>query len=341
MVSNDYSAWVKDTYPPNRLAPEEVNIFISPDSQNGVLSLEERAYLYVGQGFPLMLEGGTGTGKTTLAENLSVRLDLPFYREEGRERLSLHRSLVNPHLLNGNTVMYPGNLTLALVHEGLFFFEEAENIDPSRFVEFHSVLQHKGVDVPTHYGNFHIGPSDFPGFRVVGAGNFRYENPAFSRATLARFVWMDMSYLSDENFEKMLEADDTPDATLPKGASASKIKSKFDKIYLNMPVTDSHRKSVIRMLGNIRNSLLKGPLKLDQNPACYRRALRCYSPRLTVDDYASILMETVLYPIAARQWYSGRKEGEMEDLRKRIRKEVAGNTNLFTDSTKAIALLDG
>ncbi len=326
-----YVQWVQENYDPNILVATKVNRFLSPPPEQGCsLGLEERAYLYVFRKFPLMLEGSTGSGKTTLVENLAVRLNLPFYRAEGRERLSLMDTLVDPQMQDGKTLMYPRELTLAAIHEGIFFLEEAANIDPNKMVEFHSVLQNKQISVPTQFGSIQFDLSDIENFRIVAAGNFAYQKPNFSIASLQRYVWMVMPYMGTREFTASLRADSEGKAQLSEFTDdLRKLETRFDELYgTKVTATPRAMETLAALLTSIRDKTDKENLGFHQNQACYKRAQVCYSPGLTPDDFYQFVLETAVIPIAAKNMYLG-KQKPVDKFKEIARNEIDRHKNIF------------
>lgn len=307
-----YITWIKENYEQNYLNPEKINKFISPDESGLSLSVLERAFIYVAKGFPLMLNGGTGTGKTTLIENLSLGLEVPYYRKEGDEKLTLDKALVIPRLINGESIMYPAELTLAAIFGGLFFLEECANIGYDKMVEFHSVFQYKQLNVPTHFGNVQFNLQDIEGFRVVAAGNFDYHRPNFTDATLQRFAWINLPYLSNKQFSDALNGymkGESRYNTTSTDIELRQMQNKFKEIYPEiLQIPEQQQEGLIQMLTNIKRNIKKNMPDQDQNMACYKRAVSCYSPHLNINDFHKIFCETAIYPITAKVSYMGGQE---------------------------------
>ncbi len=343
-ITERYVQWVRQDlgYDANRLKPDEVNRFRSPLPEAGCsLNLEERAYLYLFRGFPLMLSGPTGTGKTTLAENLAVRLGLSFYQENAKKKLTLKQALVDPHIQDGDTVNHPGQLTLSCIFDGLYYIEEVATLDEDHFVEFHAPLQRKPLTVPTQFGAAQFFPYRLKNFNIIASGNFSYQRPDFSIASLQRWVWVNMPYMSRTDFAASLRSRQEGKGKLSDDmATLEQMEAKFSGLYVDQPIPARTIGAVSDMLAGIREKADKSITGIDQNPDCYYRAAECYSPGLTPADFYQIVLETVVHAILSKDLYFGR-ERKVQQFRDIAREQIMSNKNLFSGKQAEVTAVGG
>ncbi len=343
-ITDRYVQWVQQNlgYRPNMLMADEVNRFRSPLPEAGCsFSLEERSFLYLYRGFPLMLNGPTGTGKTTLVENLAVRLGLPFYQENAKKKLTLKQALIDPHIQDENTVNHPGQMTLACIFDGLYFLEECANLDEDNFVEFHAPLQKKPLTVPTQFGAAQFFPYRLDHFNIIAAGNFSYQRPDFSIASLQRWVWVDMPYMSRTDFAASLRARQEGKGKMSDDmATMEQMEAKFKALYLDQAIPAKTIGAVSDMLAGIREKADKSVIGIHQNPDCYFRAAECYSPGLTPSDFYQIVLETVVHTILSKDLYFGR-ERKVQQFRDIAREQIMSNKNLFSGKQAEVTAAGG
>lgn len=147
---------------------------------------------------PVLLTGERGTGKTTLAKNVSESLELPFYS------MSMTRQTTLSHLLgfmNVNGIYIPSQIRLAAEGGGLVLLDELDASDPNVLLCLNTI-ENGYLSFPdkvvTLHKNFRLAATCNP------QDNHRDYNgrAKLDAATLDRFDKIDID--RDEDLEKSL-----------------------------------------------------------------------------------------------------------------------------------------
>lgn len=160
----------------------------------------------------LLLQGPTGTGKTTLIEQVMARLGWPVYTigcHKGVEFQELiGRVTLNP---DGSTGWVDGPLIAAMRHGGVFNLDEMNFLDPGVAGGLNTVLQANGCLIP-ETGEYVFAHPDFrvsaTGNAIDGNGKGAYRGVQTPNiALMTRFtLGARILYMSPENEVKMLMA---------------------------------------------------------------------------------------------------------------------------------------
>ena len=160
----------------------------------------------------VLLQGETGTGKTTLIEQVAARLNWPVFV------LGCHGGLEFQELVgritlepDGSTGWADGPLIAAMRCGGIFLLDEMNFLKPEVAGGLNTILQTKAYTIPetgecvSAHPDFRIGAT---GNAIDGGGKSSYRGTQVSNiALLARFnLGIRIQYMSPEDEQKMIEA---------------------------------------------------------------------------------------------------------------------------------------
>lgn len=115
----------------------------------------------------LLLTGDTGTGKSSVIEQIAARLNIPVFALACSGRTRLAHFVGSLTLVNGNTVWRDGPLLMAMRHGGIFCGDEITRLDQGEQMALARVLDGEGITVP-ETGEV-VRPGE--GFRFLCTGN--------------------------------------------------------------------------------------------------------------------------------------------------------------------------
>ncbi|WP_095158177.1 AAA family ATPase [Pseudomonas sp. Irchel 3E13] len=171
-------------------------------------------FLYSPGGDALSLVGPTGSGKTSLLEQIAARLNWPFRKVSAHSRMEIPELVgsigLECDLATGDqrTVFRYGPLAKAMREGAIFVLDEADVLDPAVFAGLNAVLE-GGALVLAENGGEVIYPH--PNFRAVITSNTRGQGDehglhggtmAQNIATWDRYRMLEVPYLSKQ--EEML-----------------------------------------------------------------------------------------------------------------------------------------
>lgn len=216
----------------------------------------------------LLLQGETGTGKTTLVEQVACRLNWPTFVVGCHGGLEFQELIGRVTLQpDGSTGWADGPLIAAMRVGGIFLLDEMNFLKPEVAGGLNTVLQATAYSIP-ETGEVIKAHPDFriaaTGNALDGVGKSAYRGTQTSNiALLARFtLGIRVRYMSVLDEQKMLEA------------KAPGISSKVAE-YL-AEVADMARKAH-------QEGALKAPMSPRETIACARR-IQAFSGNLTGDD---------------------------------------------------------
>ena len=163
------------------------------------------------QGLPICLFGGSGVGKTTLAEQVAEALELPFYCQTVTAGMP-ESTLLGRQILNETGGMtYATTPFLEAVEKGgLFLLDEFDAIDENCALSINNLLEFGKLDIPMRTENPRV--VAHPNFRFVACANTMLNGASLIHngrnqldgATISRFDGGIFEIGYDEKLENML-----------------------------------------------------------------------------------------------------------------------------------------
>jgi len=179
-------------------------------------------WMYNPEGDACLLVGPTGSGKTSLVEQIAARLRWPTITVSAHSRMEMpeltgyNLPYTDPVSGDLQTRFVDGPLTKAMREGFIFVLDEYDTLDPAVSVGLHAVLEGRPLVIPENGGEI-IHPH--PNFRFVACGNTAGqgdENSLYAAtmqqnlATLDRFRVYEVPYI-DKKDELALLAVTSPD----------------------------------------------------------------------------------------------------------------------------------
>ena len=173
-------------------------------------------WLYAPFGDSCLLVGPTGSGKSSLAEQITNRLNWPCITVSAHSRMEMpeltgyNLPVTDPVSGDLNTKIVDGPLTQAMRHGLVLVIDEYDALDPAVTVGLHAVLEGKPLVIAENNGEL-VKPH--PNFRFVACGNTAGQGDATgvyagtmqqNLASLDRFRVIEVPYLEAENEEATL-----------------------------------------------------------------------------------------------------------------------------------------
>lgn len=168
-------------------------------------------WLYAPCGDSCMLVGPTGSGKSSLVEQVTARLYWPCVTVSAHSRMEIpeltgyNLPVTDPVSGDLNTKFVDGPLTMAMRHGFVFVLDEYDTLDPAVTVGLHAVMEGRPLVIAENGGEV-IHPH--PNFRFVACGNTSGqgdENGNYAAtmqqnlASLDRFRVFEVSYLKEDD----------------------------------------------------------------------------------------------------------------------------------------------
>ncbi|SFL28835.1 AAA family ATPase [Azotobacter beijerinckii] len=131
-------------------------------------------WLYTPCGDSALLVGPTGSGKSSLVEQLTARLNWPCLTVSAHSRMEMpeltgyNLPVTDPVSGDLNTKFVDGPLTRAMRHGFVFVLDEYDTLDPAVTVGLHAVLEGRPLVIAENGGEV-VPPH--PNFRFVACGN--------------------------------------------------------------------------------------------------------------------------------------------------------------------------
>lgn len=89
----------------------------------------------------LHLVGPTGSGKTSLLEQVCARLDSPMVSVTGHERMEVAELISSITAINGSTMTVDGPLTMAMREGAVFVINEIDLMDPGTLTGLNDIIE--------------------------------------------------------------------------------------------------------------------------------------------------------------------------------------------------------
>lgn len=159
------------------------------------------------KGRPVLLNGPTGCGKSTMIKWYAYINNLPFYMSPTGNRESTMDDIVGSWVpADPKPIKAPGALILAMVHDGIFYFEEIGPVDPGVLYGLHGVLDDRRITVQSQYGFEVVQGGE--SFKIVSSGNLdsKYTSIELSDAFLERWAQIRIGYPDKEGTIKILKS---------------------------------------------------------------------------------------------------------------------------------------
>jgi len=194
-----YSNFILSHYPVNRVK-EAVEYIDQQGEWETFCELADK-------GKPILLNGSTGCGKSTMIKWYAYINNLPFYMAPTGNRETTMDDIIGSWVpADPKPIKAPGALSLAMVHNGVFYFEEIGPVDPGVLYGLHGVLDDRKITIQSQYGFEVIEGSD--NFKMISSGNLdsRYTPIELSDAFLERWAQIKMSYPDKEGTVNILKS---------------------------------------------------------------------------------------------------------------------------------------
>lgn len=282
--------------------------FLPPDlGKDNNMDTILRYSLYTSCGMNVLLDGATGTGKTTLVEWVTQQRGMRLHDMIVDNKYTLAEAKGEAIQQTDETIVYtPGPITRFVIYGGVLFIDEIPNINHRLGRGIHGLLQFKKWKVDnTHYGLFEKAP-EHGKHMIVAAGNFSYVSPNFDRATLQRWTVIPIPSLpkfGDYTGALSFEGYDSIIQTLYpwKFSSEHPHPTEIDRRWMDVIDKPHERNEALEeMLYSIKTlvTTFEGfPRPLDMSDATAIRVVSLYSPYISEKNFQDILAENIINPI--------------------------------------------
>jgi cobaltochelatase CobS len=216
----------------NPYVPKEKSYVFRKDHLRDVL-----AFLGSPNGDGLYLTGPTGSGKTSLLEQVAARLQWGVHAVTGHGRMELNDLLGQYMLVDGGAMQWiDGPLTLAVRLGHVLLINEIDAIDPAELIGLNEIVEGKPLTIP-QTGTV-ITPH--PKFRLVATGNSAGDGDQSglyqgvlrqNLAFLDRFRLMEIGYPDPED-EMRLLAEVVPNMPETVRESMIKVANQIRKLFI-------------------------------------------------------------------------------------------------------------
>ncbi|MEA3485584.1 MAG: AAA family ATPase [Candidatus Aerophobetes bacterium] len=193
-----YSNFILSNYPLNKLT--EAVEYVDQKGEWGMFCE------LMDKGKPVLLNGPTGGGKSTMVKWYAYLNNIPFYMSPTGNRETTMDDIVGSWVpADPKPIKAPGALSLAMVHDGIFYFEEIGPVDPGVLYGLHGVLDDKKITIQSQYG-FEVIQGE-ENFKMISSGNLdsKYTSIELSDAFLERWAQIRIRYPDKEGTIKIFK----------------------------------------------------------------------------------------------------------------------------------------
>jgi cobaltochelatase CobS len=195
------------------------------------------AFLSTPSGDGLYVTGPTGSGKTSLLEQVAARLHWGVHTVTGHGRLELNDLLGQYMLVDGGTMQWiDGPLTLAVRLGHVLLINEIDAVDPAELIGLNEIVEGKPLSIPQTGALI----TPHPKFRLVATGNSAgsgdqtglYQGVLRQNISfLDRFRLMEIGYPEPEDEMKLL-AEVVPTMPVSVCENMIKVANQIRKVFI-------------------------------------------------------------------------------------------------------------
>lgn len=170
------------------------------------------AWMKIDNGDGLFITGPTGSGKTSLVQQVCARLNIPLQQATAHDRLEVPELIGHQTIIDGDMVFQDGPLTTAMRHGHWFLLNEADLLGEGTATGLNDILEGQSLSIPENGGEI-VHPHE--DFRFIATGNTNGGGDASglyagtTRQNLSfmdRFMVMEVGYMDSETELAVLEA---------------------------------------------------------------------------------------------------------------------------------------
>jgi len=170
------------------------------------------AWMKIDNGDGLFITGPTGSGKTSLVQQVCARLNIPLQQATAHDRLEVPELIGNQTFIGGDMVFQDGPLTAAMRHGHWFLLNEADLLGEGTATGLNDILEGQSLTIPENGGEVVRPHADF---RFIATGNTNGGGDSSGLYTgtvqqnlsfMDRFLLMEVGYMDEETEKSVLAA---------------------------------------------------------------------------------------------------------------------------------------